>query len=755
MKHDKNPEVDLVEAEDSIERWEPSQRASVLDGASPKVSQWYWVTDNDGDRWLGCVTRIGSNYVAVRGVPDEYDSQRRERIHFDDFWGRCELEPDPDSVIDREVQKHQNEVLRLMGRVHELTARLSISPSPELYSGDETQALAVRNTNDQDMDGYKAALVKAQTKDLPELFNQIKHENALLANWMGAKVIPLEAQANGLQEVLGTIKDRIFNIQLYAGLTEQVVQILDGEPATLDTKIHLMQRQCFMDEECLARYEVGGMDYKNIGEFDGWLTRPENLDRLLPFPRCMVSFRVRRNRKDREIVDLSDFLRVMSEEKADQWTFLYIRNGGQVYRMSTELKFGEKLFPDLDKSKIDGGGRLWSKDGGREIITDNEYQGMKEEYEKEEAEYEAREAAYEAALKTPEAKRRAKEQGKKQPDRTCVDVEWPGFRPYSKHDSYEIFDKTNVNYDDIAAKIAESIKEHNRIALILQGLLDRSPILHPHPPWQIWTAEGFHAALVLVYDESRTLPAGAKPDFEAFRKRLNQSLQAGSVTVGQEDAWERYEATKECQRMDRSWRDRGEWQPTHHRPYGNPGPGLVACVVDFGKKNRKCTYAWERRRQTFSYDKDDSIRTTFTCSASKVLNISAYKPGDFRQFFDDPRTRAEYLRWAPMLLVAEEYHAGKYKVADPAPPKPKKPSSWEGRKRYRQKKLREQLTGKIVRLVEEIGTKGGKVYEEGTLWKVTGGEGATFTIVGVDEKGERDQRYVSGVSPEDFEVVED
>lgn len=42
----------------------------------------------------------------------------------------------------------------------------------------------------------------------------------------------------------------------------------------------------------------------------------------------------------------------------------------------------------------------------------------------------------------------------------------------------------------------------------------------------------------------------------------------------------------------------------------------------------------------------------------KLLNVSAYTPGDFKQFFADPRTRAEYLKWAPLLLAAEEFHAG-------------------------------------------------------------------------------------------------
>ena len=45
--------------------------------------------------------------------------------------------------------------------------------------------------------------------------------------------------------------------------------------------------------------------------------------------------------------------------------------------------------------------------------------------------------------------------------------------------------------------------------------------------------------------------------------------------------------------------------------------------------------------------------------------MDAYKPGDYLQFFNDPRTRAKYLKWAPLLLEAEEYHAGNRKVGVP------------------------------------------------------------------------------------------
>ena len=41
------------------------------------------------------------------------------------------------------------------------------------------------------------------------------------------------------------------------------------------------------------------------------------------------------------------------------------------------------------------------------------------------------------------------------------------------------------------------------------------------------------------------------------------------------------------------------------------------------------------------------------------------KPGDYKIFFSDPRTRENYIQWAPLLMAAEEYHAGHRKVDRP------------------------------------------------------------------------------------------
>jgi len=106
---------------------------------------------------------------------------------------------------------------------------------------------------------------------------------------MIASSMPMKARLSPMKESVKQIDDRLFNIQLYAGLLDTIVTVSEGEPAAYGEKLRVMQRRLYMDEECLMSYESGGMELSDIGEFDRWIARPENRDRIMPFARCMVS----------------------------------------------------------------------------------------------------------------------------------------------------------------------------------------------------------------------------------------------------------------------------------------------------------------------------------------------------------------------------------------------------------------------------------------------------------------------------------
>ena len=650
-----------------------------------KVGDWYWLKqterrlvgggegdevdddyDPDEEEWeevevdpvLSCIVRLGSNYAKLKSVGGS-----SWRVHFDTFHEECTPEHAPDPIIDGKIGRYQEEVRSLMNEVKQLTAGLGITTSalPD-NSESPSQALAVASGTD-DIKKHKDALIKAKEKTLPELFDKIEEAHGEMAEWMKAKLIPMEAEAYILRKSTDVIADRIFTVELYAGLCEEVAQLTEGEPAAPGTKLHVYQRRHYMDEECLAQYESGGMDFNSLGEFNRWFTRKDNRTRLLPSERCVVAFRIRRTDKSRTASSIAGLLAMFMETEADKQTYLYMRNGERTYLMKTSIDFGEQLFPDKDHSILLGGEKLWMNRFGHRvdnIVTEAQYLGLMDDYRKERAEYEAADARWTAATEK-ERSAHADSQGV---------MMWPGHGP--QEPEYEPFDQDSLYYDDTAAQIAQTAKDHNRVAVVLQGLLDRSPVFHPHPPWKLWTPEGFKAGIELVYDDSRALTDGDPPDFKAYRSKLAESIEKGTLTIGQEDLWERAMAERENQRRCR------EYSMTHFTPYGDPGPGLIAEVVKTTRTG-KATFGWERERKTYNYYNNSPLPTKFTCSMNSLLNVDAYKEGDFKVFFADPRTRARYLQWAPQLLAAEDYVVKQRKKAEK-----------KARKRARSKARREK-----------------------------------------------------------------
>lgn len=640
-------------------------RVSVFEHVA--VGQWYWVLDgdekgSDSARWLACVMEVGSNYLKLQ-EPTENSGHRHIRVHLDDFWKMLERVDNPDEVIGGLIARHTAEASAILGEIKAITARLGVSTHAKLGSNatdDGSRALAVLS-GQMDVKAYQQALTVAQKETLPELFKRAKAANAQVLRWMSARALPMEAAAEGMTGAIGDIKDRLFNVSLYAGLTEEVIKVADGAPADFGEKLHVMQLKQFMDEECLANYQHGGMEFRDIGQFDAWLSKPENRDRVLPFPRCLVAMQVRRKEKERRSDSLSSALVNIRLGEMDKLTFLYIRNGEQLYCLQCDLEFGELLFPargafnptEPMMACVDSYGTV------KDIIT---------------------RADYESRLEKRRVRQRQHEewlQNNPKPEGHVGPWDWDS--PYYHRGNDELeewygkwypFDPSSVYYDDIVAHVAAEVKQYNRIATIIQGLFDRSEVLHPHPPVRTWTPDGFAAAIELVYDGSDVLHNGDAPDFEAYRRQLNATLGTGSITIGQDDYWAEREAEKETERR------RGDWRLTESeryrelrrfRPIGNPGPGKVAAVEKWLPNRGEAVFTWTRQRQRdgglYSGKRyGDPLPCKVTVPASRLFNVSAYTPGDYKRFFADRRTRALYLKWADVMLTAEEFHSGNVQV---------------------------------------------------------------------------------------------
>jgi hypothetical protein len=643
--------VEIVKADDFVDVT-PEQSETI----PINVGEWYWLKPDkddgkDVEEKIWCVVKVGTNMAKL--MRPSRHGHHVNRVHFKEWDQRTRRELEPEKFIQQQVDKYQQEISATLAEIKSLMLRLGVTDHELLTNEERTPAttteLAVCSGLDN-MSSYKKALTKAKDKQLPELFEKVKESSERMAKWLSASMLPLRGKIDCMDDLIDSVKGRIFNVELYAGLTERVTQITEGKPAPFSEKLRLMQSRLYMDEECLLNYRHGGMEFHKIGEFDAWLAEPENLARVFPSPRCMVSMQVRRNPKEREGDGrLQTMFINMALREADEHTYLYIRNGENLYRMGCKLDFGEKMFPE--KRLTDLSEPMMVKmfsDKVSEIITVREWEEVRAIQIKNAAEFEEKMKPY-------------REWEKAHPDSNEPNPHrWYGHGwNIDGWEEYEPLNENNLHYDEIMDHIKKQIDQYNRIVLIIQGLFDRSEVLHPHPPVQLWTAEGFKSSIDLVYDADNVLYHGDPPDFEAYRAKCNESIEVGSVVIGQDEFWEIAEAVKECRRRDNDWRDKGNYRPKRFRPEGNEGPGYLTKVdkIIRGKAPR-VKFTWLRcRRVRWSWTAPE-ISTTLCVPFGKLFNVNAYKLGDYKQFFADPRTREQYLKWAPLLIAAEEYQSG-------------------------------------------------------------------------------------------------
>lgn len=651
-----------------------------IDSHAPEIElgQWYWLKRSksnyddakteiehslapEGYSHLACVTEIGSNYVEFK-QPREDNTQSVKRLLVKELPTTCLRCEDHKTAISNLIKVFQHGSNQTMATIKELTSRLGLARTPALGTSTTGTALQVVGST-TNVDLYKDELIKAKDETLPALFEEVKRFNRKVAKWVSADTLELEAQMGSLKEAVSQIDSRIFNVSLYAGLGEETAKIKDGAPAAANVKLHVMQRKLYMDEECLVNYRAGGMSFSNIEAFDEWLVDPENLTRCLPFERCIVAFQVRRHNKNYndDGKALSGYINMLRAQ-ADKATYLYVRNGEQVYRVDTELEFDDMLFPSGD-------------------VTFNEPQMVKmftgrvdclmpkREYDFLLAEDEIAKAKYKQWEKENPAEEWHKIKGNENRTYGWANPYRNEYRRHSLHE-YQLVDENHLYFDSVMKYIDERIEKYNRIVLIIQGLLDRSEVVQPHPPTRLHVPSEFDAMLKLVYDAEHVLTFGEAPSFEEYKARCNLAINHESVFVGQEQAWFDHECAKENEKRERSYyRDHlgstNYWRPS----YGEHGMGFLARPERIQPKARKAVFSWlKERANAWNYndwDQNRYLRCTFTVPYDDLLNVSAYKKGDYKQFFQDPRTRQQYIKWAPFLLAAEDYACGVAKAKEP------------------------------------------------------------------------------------------
>lgn len=170
-----------------------------------------------------------------------------------------------------------------------------------------------------------------------------------------------------MDSVIKRMNKLIYQLEIYLGISESIYQVQSGLPASDNDPVCLRQRLMYMDVEC-GDPSNEGIDFKNIQDFIDWLLcenaywKKKNLDILIPESKCVTMFRVRKKMKDYRVNN--PFLQCMLDEE-NKKTYIFIRNGDNVYMIESEVNFGDRLFPGRDEisNLIDEGEKShWERD---------------------------------------------------------------------------------------------------------------------------------------------------------------------------------------------------------------------------------------------------------------------------------------------------------------------------------------------------------------------------------------------------------
>lgn len=285
----------------------------------------------------------------------------------------------------------------------------------------------------------RTALVRAAMKDV---------ENA-----MAAKIDEARRMIEPLQRQVKLAQEGIWTLNLYLGRDEQIETLREGEPASITEPISLRQMVLSMDEESMARYDVGGIDFRDINVFCDWLLEsPDHLDQVIPETKGVIVLVPRR-----QGAHYSDDPWLDQEfNKHNHRSHWLIRNGDRLWLMTTDINVGKRLVPAADEFT-----RFFEKDSfGREIS--------------------------------------------------------PGSREWMR-----------------AEEAADAQKRHYmRIAMVLQGLIDRTTVFHPLPPGvSVLSIDSYDEGIVrVVTDDERAIGDGLEP-FDQWHARVTKQMHPGMRVV--------------------------------------------------------------------------------------------------------------------------------------------------------------------------------------------------------------------------------
>lgn len=422
--------------------------------------------------------------------------------------------------------------------------------------------------------------VSLAKNDMRKFQLALEQKTNAIQYYMKEQMAILQSTTGLMQDNINKFQEAIWTINLYTGGEEYVQQLREGIAAPANTKITIRQNVLYMDEECAINAYEGGMDYKNLEDFDNWiLETPEHLNQILPEPKGVVALIIRRHSKNYDFDgSLRQALANIEKDKANNTTYFLIRNGENLYRICTDFSVSDVIFPKQDEflnyfRKVDKNGEVHTIYPG-----DDEYMKV---------------------LESSEARKRY----------------------------------------------------YMRVALILQGIIDRTTIFRPLGfSLNLCQPDDYTDKLNIVNDAEMQLSDG-KLRFEEWVEHINSKITVGSRIIGSFNSWDH---------GLRQYVDSGEYGSGSKRTNERLTPETIHTYPDDNAiyvveaKNKNGGYYFYYNYEKYSYGGDSLRRAKCLIYPNDdfILNFDEAEVKDMQYYLGCRMDRQHYTWMFPLLKAA-------------------------------------------------------------------------------------------------------
>lgn len=188
--------------------------------------------------------------------------------------------------------------------------------------------------------GDSSILPTSTKHQLRRIHDQVNLERARLKGMLAE----LNDSMKALEKEITRKQKALYAFETLLGVREEVIQLVKGQDAPEEEPLTLYQQLLFMDEE-LGIWEAGGIDVRNIEDFDAWISK--HYKQLIPSVKSVTAWRVRR--KDKRYCEEAFDNFMLNLEYGTRMTYFLIRNGDNLYRIWSDVTVQDTLFPAADE----------------------------------------------------------------------------------------------------------------------------------------------------------------------------------------------------------------------------------------------------------------------------------------------------------------------------------------------------------------------------------------------------------------------